>query len=1564
LFYAAKVQKKSQSSKFYGKKNEKKVGGLNFFIYLCSDLLTLINGNMKKLWLASIIILACCVQAEAQKYLNIYQDGLVIKKILASEVDSISVTNRAPYTINMWYQGKAFQTFASEEVDSIKVINENGGPLSYLGIIGFNSDLHPHNIGLLSNSTVSKYKNFINNLPKKDGTILYYAVDSALYVLDKADIKTPLSSINFVTFTDGLDQGSIMKNPNYTSSNSYLDAISRHIKDTKYKGLKIDAYSIGLRGNDVTDVDQFKRNLTSLASSDQNAFEVSSIRDLRTRLQEIANKIINVNYRQTISVRIPGADHGTLVRFTFDGNDADHSQLYIQGTLDMSDYSLRNVTYQGIKARSGSVVQGTKDDIFLTFTFRGLRQADGETVLPTRYIKQYNYSPSSTAWQINSEFVPDNNTQRIVSYSGTLIVLVLDCSSSLGYDFSKMQSYANEFVDMVSQNAMPFTFESPRNVVSGMDDKEFAVNVSWDAVKGAEFYQIYRSSNGNSNSYQLIADNVKSCTWKDYSPLSGNNYYKVCAVGLGMTTEMSSGTNAVNYSLDVPRNVKAELVANGEKLAVNIQWDAVKFAEAYQVYRSTSSYSNFELIADSVKATSYKDKSELSGKYYYRVRTIGHGTVSPEMNISAEVNYSLETPQNVKSTQNSDNLSINVTWDAVNFAQSYTIYRSNSYYGDYTEIAKDVKETSWTDKSPKKGDNYYKVSAVGYGLTSQMSNRSNSINSSLSAPYNVQATLDDTKFKVTVTWDAVTHAEYYQVYRSPGINTSDYELVADNITSCSWTDPSPKVNYNGSYVYYRVYAVSGGITSSASSSRSIYCSIDVPNNNKAELCVNNNKLAVNVKWDAVNYAEAYQVYRSNSNYRYATYVLIADSVKSTSYVDISPIENNNYYRVRAIGHGMVSSESNTTGINYAMPVPSNITGKVVLKGNSLANNVTWDAVNIAESYTVYRCGNSYGEYKKVAENVTDNSWTDNEPMLGDNYYKVQATGYELTSELSTAYAYVICSLSTPTNVKGNLDANSNTLAISITWDTVKYAEYYQVYRSPGINTSDYELVADKITSCSWKDESPKISSNGSYIYYKVYAVLGNIISSSSNSAYVYCSIEAPKNNKAELCVNGNKLAINVKWDAVNFAEKYQVYRSNSSSYYANYELIADDVTTNSWTDNSPLSGYNYYKIVAIGYGLTSSQSDASEGVNFSMAAPAKVAGELALNSNKLVVNVTWDVVENAESYNIYRSSNSYDFDTTKPVAENVTGNSWTDAEPIVGSNYYKVQAKGYGLTSQLSSSYAYVDCSLSTPSNVKGEVVVNGTTLAISITWDIVKFAESYNIYRSNKSNNFDYNNPVAKNITSNSWIDNNPLEGYNYYRVEANGHGLNSGKSDYIQIYRSISTPSNVQSELVINDKKLEINITWDAVSIAESYKVYRTNDNKLIAENITSNSCIDDSPLEGSNRYQVYAVGYGLTSSGSYTSSINYALDTPSNFKGEMILSDGKQVTSLSWNAVNFAESYNIYRSNSYSGTYEQIASGITSTSWKDETPLDGYNYYKVSASGYGLNSGQSSYIRVTKN
>ena len=80
--------------------------------------------------------------------------------------------------------------------------------------------------------------------------------------------------------------------------------------------------------------------------------------------------------------------------------------------------------------------------------------------------------------------------------------------------------------------------------------------VSWDAVKYAEGYQVYRSYSSG-GTYSLVAENVTSISWIDKAPLAGNNYYRIKAVGHGLTSGYSNTTNVLKYALDAPINAKA-----------------------------------------------------------------------------------------------------------------------------------------------------------------------------------------------------------------------------------------------------------------------------------------------------------------------------------------------------------------------------------------------------------------------------------------------------------------------------------------------------------------------------------------------------------------------------------------------------------------------------------------------------------------------------------------------------------------------------------------------------------------------------------------------------------------------------------------------------------------------------------------------------------------------------------------------------------------------------------------------------------------------------------------------
>jgi hypothetical protein len=138
--------------------------------------------------------------------------------------------------------------------------------------------------------------------------------------------------------------------------------------------------------------------------------------------------------------------NGTVIRFTFDNaTSAAKSSLYIEGTFNLSTRSLDNVKYVGLTSSSGTNVRGIVDGIFVSFTFEDVH-AENNKLIDKQSVDEWSYISSNGTWQINSEFDKTENTNIVTERSSAVIMLVLDCSSSLAGDFSKVQSNAKDFI--------------------------------------------------------------------------------------------------------------------------------------------------------------------------------------------------------------------------------------------------------------------------------------------------------------------------------------------------------------------------------------------------------------------------------------------------------------------------------------------------------------------------------------------------------------------------------------------------------------------------------------------------------------------------------------------------------------------------------------------------------------------------------------------------------------------------------------------------------------------------------------------------------------------------------------------------------------------------------------------------------------------------------------------------------------------------------------------------------------------------------------------------------------
>mgnify|MGYP002620890779 FL=1 len=319
----------------------------------------------------------------------------------------------------------------------------------YMGIIGYNQNLATKAISRLDSTTVDAFNGFVAGLNTQPGRLMYYSVDKALDALNAADNPKNLRNVALITFTEGLDQGSLMMTDKFDTEAEYAADIQRRIVDERIYGRTIKAYSVGLLNPTVKDENQFRSNLYSLASDSANVMEVNTMADVDASFNEIADELATHNMYENLTLVFPGVGTGTRIRFTLDDvteETANDSQVYIEGTFSLKTRSLTDITYSGLTCNAGDSVAASRvDGMFVSLMFDGV-QLDSEEHIEKDKILEWYWVEDLNAWTLSTEFsasrIPDPET----SYYSALVMLVLDCSSVLEEDFGELQTAADNFI--------------------------------------------------------------------------------------------------------------------------------------------------------------------------------------------------------------------------------------------------------------------------------------------------------------------------------------------------------------------------------------------------------------------------------------------------------------------------------------------------------------------------------------------------------------------------------------------------------------------------------------------------------------------------------------------------------------------------------------------------------------------------------------------------------------------------------------------------------------------------------------------------------------------------------------------------------------------------------------------------------------------------------------------------------------------------------------------------------------------------------------------------------------
>lgn len=336
----------------------------------------------------------------------------------------------------------------------------------YLGIIGFNDDLHIMPITRLDEQSIGEDTTFINNLKMSDATLLIEAVNTSLDMISSNGIPKDLINVSIVNFTDGMDEGSYWYSNNthgthYSSYSEYLEVVTQRIRTEQVAEIPIEAHTIGIQGNDVNNVDLFRNTLDGISSLSIDGNEyvhlVTDFSEVQAYFKVIADNLHQTSINSVLTMRFPAPNANDRIRFTFDSiDDVAQSQQYIEGIFILGSDGkgvLTNVQYKGMSSTSGSTVMANSEGTSkIVFKFEGMKDSDNNNFTDSNieYVKKWTYNTDNNTWVPNSEWVSSGNTQVNNEYYSSLIMLNLDCSLSLGEQaFRELKKCAKEFVNVL-----------------------------------------------------------------------------------------------------------------------------------------------------------------------------------------------------------------------------------------------------------------------------------------------------------------------------------------------------------------------------------------------------------------------------------------------------------------------------------------------------------------------------------------------------------------------------------------------------------------------------------------------------------------------------------------------------------------------------------------------------------------------------------------------------------------------------------------------------------------------------------------------------------------------------------------------------------------------------------------------------------------------------------------------------------------------------------------------------------------------------------------------------------
>ena len=239
------------------------------------------------------------------------------------------------------------------------------------------------------------------------------------------------------------------------------------------------------------------------------------------------------------------------------------------------------------------------------------------------------------------------------------------------------------------------------------------VRLTWEPVPDASGYEVWRSSAADGTYARVGLTDLPA--YDDMAVTPGSTYwYKVRACNRAGCSDFTNPISGWARRTAVPSPPTGVTASQGTYThMVVLTWQPSAGAHNYEIYRAPFQTASYTFL-DTVTIPKYEDAKVKGGVvYWYQVRACGSAGCSlPSHSVSGYASAAtLLAPEGVTASDGTEADKVVVSWQKVNAATSYQVYRAGSKNGTYV-LKAETGTTSWTDTTVTPGTTYwYKVRA-------------------------------------------------------------------------------------------------------------------------------------------------------------------------------------------------------------------------------------------------------------------------------------------------------------------------------------------------------------------------------------------------------------------------------------------------------------------------------------------------------------------------------------------------------------------------------------------------------------------------------------------------------------------------------------------------------------------------------------------------------------------------------------------------------------------------------------------------------------------------------------